>query len=196
MTDVRVPIRNSAGSAKGAAAPTAATIDEEVIGEITDFAQELASAYGTAPEVPAPTLTPPPAPHPKAHPTKLNAQQRHRRAQQAAQARHAKEAQLKQRAQSGESFDWANAPLEEAEKFLAHLRVEAGNGALILQQRYAAPVKNVCVVCHSQIDPGREVMSKQRRDASTGLIKILYYCSQRCVARENLRNQGVQDYPR
>lgn len=151
----------------------------------------------TVPEIPAPSIKVPEV-KPKAPHTHLNAEQRRDRAKLAADRRWKAEEKLKAQAQHPESFDWENAPMEDAEKFLAHLRAEAERASGILQRR-ASSIRLAevnCIVCNALIQPGRWAMQKQRKNPATGLYYNIFYCTQRCVALENLEKQKVNSIPR
>lgn len=130
--------------------------------------------------------------------THLNAEQRRERARKAGLARAEKAAALATQAKTDpHSFDWHHASLPEAEKFLAELREEVTRGSGILQQRYGQRDQQgvKCIVCQGNIPPGKWAMSKSVRNQATGLLEAIYYCTANCVARENLRIQGIRNVP-
>lgn len=159
----------------------------------------IAAPADTLPEVPAPSSNVTvPVHKPKPPNLGLTAEQRRERARKAGLARAEKAAALNIQVKTDpHGFDWQNAPIPDAERFLAELRAEVNRGAEIIQQRYGhRDLEGVtCVICGTDIAPGKWAMSKTPRDPETGLLKAIYYCTANCVARENLRNQGVRNVP-
>lgn len=79
-------------------------------------------------------------------------------------------------------YNWREAPIPEAEEYLAALRTEAERGAMALQTRLR-PEKVKCHVCSRGISPGKEMSRHVVRDEATGLLKNIYFDTAICVAR-------------
>jgi hypothetical protein len=91
-------------------------------------------------------------------------------------------------------YDWAGAPLEEANAQLSFLRKEIEIGGRALQQRYSTSLNPTvqCHVCHKDIENGKWSQARTVRNADTGLLEQLYLCGQLCIARYQ---QNPGNYP-
>lgn len=93
---------------------------------------------------------------------------------------------------------WNTAPMEDCESRLAIMREEMETASRAIQQRLATQhhQEYKCHTCEKEIAPGRWCQQRTRLDNDTGLPISIYFCSARCIAEFNHKQQGTWDVPR
>lgn len=107
----------------------------------------------------------------------MTSEQRIERAKVAAAARWAK-------------VDWSSLTLDDAMTSLAELREEYERACRAVQQRITVPTVIHCFICKHEIPNGKWTQNITYRDRNDGLLKMIYFCSARCISSYNKLEQS------